>query len=258
MASGDTVSSAVNIQKVQDDVLKLWSLSGLYPKSAQTRRTILNPCMKVLCVHRTIRIWTPVPLLTATVHPPSSFDHTLLVSLRSPHFPQTRFPYYTWNTRSATPGNIAATPFNNVKWFAFTKSSSLTFSSGQHTQAQGQTNSHFVMHLHLPRNLLCPQPPCLPTNALRNKSTETAWTHWPLLKGLTIFLPPSPIRVDYLTVQTKSKTRPFFYPSASASTSLSTPSSPSGRTTLTYRLISTKHLALLAVIPTSYNSIQRT
>ena len=59
MASGDTVSGAVNIQKVQDDILKLWSLSGLYPKSAQTRRTILNPCMKALCVHWTIRIRTP-------------------------------------------------------------------------------------------------------------------------------------------------------------------------------------------------------
>ena len=32
MASGDTISGAVNIQKVQDDVLKLWSIVKALPE----------------------------------------------------------------------------------------------------------------------------------------------------------------------------------------------------------------------------------
>jgi len=58
-----------------------------------------------------------------------------------------------------------------------------------------------------------------------------------------------PVSVSNPAVQMKSKTQPLFYPSAS--TSLSNPSSSSGgTTTLTYHLI-TRHLALLAVIPTA-------
>ena len=57
-----------------------------------------------------------------------------------------------------------------------------------------------------------------------------------------------PVTTSNLAVQAKSKTRPLFYPSAS--TSLSTSSSSGGTTTLTYHLI-TRHLALLAVIPTA-------
>ena len=83
-------------------------LSRLYPKSAQTKRTALSPCMKASCVLWIIPIPTPVPLLAAAVHPPSSFDHKLLVSLRLPHSLQIRFPYYTWNARSAAPRNTAA------------------------------------------------------------------------------------------------------------------------------------------------------
>ena len=54
--------------------LKLLSLlhlteGSVYLKSAQTRRTTLNPCMKASCIHWTIRIPTPVPLLAATVLP---------------------------------------------------------------------------------------------------------------------------------------------------------------------------------------------
>lgn len=61
--------------------------------------------------------------------------------------------------------------------------------------------------------------------------------------------PNPPASISNPAAQTKSKTQPFFYPSAS--TSLSTPSSLSGgTTTLTYHLI-TKHLALLTVIPTA-------
>jgi 3-oxoacyl-ACP reductase-like protein len=39
--------------------------------------------MKASCVLRATPIPTSVPLLAAAVHPPSSFDHKLLVSLRS-------------------------------------------------------------------------------------------------------------------------------------------------------------------------------
>ena len=68
--------------------------------------------------------------------------------------------------------------------------------------------NYFAMRLRLPQNLLCPQPPCLPTITPRNKSTETGSTHCPLLKGLTIFLPPSPIR----PFKRNQKPGPFFIP----------------------------------------------
>jgi len=56
------------------------SSSKLYLNLAQTRKTALNPCTKVSCALWTIPIPTLVSLLAATVHPPSSFDHRLLVS----------------------------------------------------------------------------------------------------------------------------------------------------------------------------------
>ena len=80
-------------------------LLRLCPKLAQTRKTALSPCMKASCVLWTILIPIPVLLLAAAVHTPGSFDHKLLVSPQWPCFPQTRFPYYTWNARSAAPGN---------------------------------------------------------------------------------------------------------------------------------------------------------
>ena len=81
-------------------------LSKLCPKSAQTRRTTLSPYMKASCVLWTVQ--TCAPLLAAAIHPPCFFDHKLLVSLQLPHSLQTRFLYYTFNTRSAALGNIAA------------------------------------------------------------------------------------------------------------------------------------------------------
>ncbi|KAF8969163.1 Gtr1/RagA G protein conserved region-domain-containing protein [Flammula alnicola] len=59
------------------------------------------------------------------------------------------------------------------------------------------------------------------------------------------FTTPSPSPISMPKLQ---KHKDLFYPSAS--TALSTPSSPSGGTTLTYHVI-TKHLALLALIPTA-------
>ena len=38
MASGDTVSGAVNIQKVQDDVLKLWSIVKSLPEISSDQK----------------------------------------------------------------------------------------------------------------------------------------------------------------------------------------------------------------------------
>ena len=38
MASGDTVSGAVNIQKVQDDVLKLWSVVKALPEISSDQK----------------------------------------------------------------------------------------------------------------------------------------------------------------------------------------------------------------------------
>ena len=60
---------------------------------------------------------------------------------------------------------------------------------------KAKTINHFVMRLRPPQSLFRLRPLCLPTIAPRNKSTETGWTHCPLLIGLTIFLPPSPIQL---------------------------------------------------------------
>jgi hypothetical protein len=94
MASGDTVSGSVNIQKVQDDVLNCGPLSRLYLKSVQTRRPALSPYTKASFVLYTIL--TPVLVLpAAAAHPPSSFDPKLLASLRSFCFLQIKHPYCT-------------------------------------------------------------------------------------------------------------------------------------------------------------------
>ena len=115
--------------------------------------------------------------------------------------------------------------------------SSSSMSSGQQTQGHD--------HQPLRDASASPSKPPLPATTLSIHNSSQKQVYRDGVDTLSspqgrYHLPPS--------VQTKSKTRPFFYPSAS--TSLSTPSSPSGGTTLTYHLI-TKHLALLAVIPTA-------
>ena len=120
--------------------------------------------------------------------------------------------------------------------------SSSSTSSGQ--QAQGQD------HRPLRDASASPSKPPLPATTLSAHNRSQKQVYRDGVDTLSssqrpYHLPPS---VSNPALQTKSKTRPFFYPSAS--TSLSTPSSPSGGTTLTYHLI-TKHLALLAVIPTA-------
>ena len=42
MASGDTVSGAVNIQKVQDDILKLWSIVKALPKISSDQKNYIK------------------------------------------------------------------------------------------------------------------------------------------------------------------------------------------------------------------------
>ena len=121
-------------------------------------------------------------------------------------------------------------------------SSSSTSSSGQYTQGQD--------HQLLRDASASPSKPLLPATSLSAHNHSQKQIYRDGVDTLSssqrpYHLPPS---VSNPTIQTKSKTRPFFYPSAS--TSLSSPSSPSGGTTLTYHLI-TKHLALLAVIPTT-------
>ena len=46
MASRDTVSGAVNIQKVQDDVLKLWSVVKSLPGISSDQKNRISTCMK--------------------------------------------------------------------------------------------------------------------------------------------------------------------------------------------------------------------
>ena len=119
-------------------------------------------------------------------------------------------------------------------------SSSSTSSSGQQstgtTQTQGQDPQ------------LSPSNPPLPATTLSSHNRSPKQVYKNGVDSLSSSQKPYPASVPNPVVQTKSKTQPFFYPSAS--TSLSTPSSLSGGTTLTYHLI-TKHLALLAVIPTA-------
>ena len=62
-----TLSGSVNIQKVQDDVLKLWSVV----KALQPEEPRLSPYMKVSFVLYTT-ILTPILILPTA--PPSSFD----------------------------------------------------------------------------------------------------------------------------------------------------------------------------------------
>jgi hypothetical protein len=113
--------------------------------------------------------------------------------------------------------------------------SSSSTSSGQ--QSQGQD------HKSLRDASASPTMPLLPATTLpaHNRSQKQVYIDVDTLTSSQrpYNLPPS---ISNPAVQTKSKTRPFFYPSTS--TSLLTPSSPSGGTTLTYHLI-TKDLALL-------------
>ena len=44
MASGDTISGSVNIEKVQDDVLKLWTMVKSQPGISQEQKS----CIKAL------------------------------------------------------------------------------------------------------------------------------------------------------------------------------------------------------------------
>ena len=124
-------------------------------------------------------------------------------------------------------------------------SSSSTSSSGRQptTQTQGQDQQP------LRDASASPLDPPLPAATLSSHNHSQKQVYRNGVDSLSSSKRPYPASVSNPAVQTKSKTRPFFYPSAS--TSLSTPSSPSGgSTTLTYHLI-TRHLALLAVIPTT-------
>jgi len=122
-------------------------------------------------------------------------------------------------------------------------SSSSTSSSGQHSTRTSQDQQP------LRDATVSPSNAPLPATTLSSHDRSQKQVHRNGVDLLSSSPKPYPASVSNPVVQTKSKTRPFFYPSAS--TSLSTPSSPSGgTTTLTYHLI-TKGLALLAVIPTT-------
>jgi fatty acid synthase subunit alpha len=85
MASGDTVLGAVNIQKVQDDVLKLWSVVKALPEISSDQKSRIRSLYEVV---RSLNNPDSNPRPTPrAVHPPSSFDHKLLVPVRSPHSP---------------------------------------------------------------------------------------------------------------------------------------------------------------------------
>ena len=95
-------SSTVSTMSMAMLILKEYNLT-----LTSSRLTISTHCgigfVKTLCLCTMISfliglppsIPTPVPFLAAAVHPPSSFDHKLLVLLPSPHSPPTRFSYYT-------------------------------------------------------------------------------------------------------------------------------------------------------------------
>jgi fatty acid synthase subunit alpha, fungi type len=95
MASGDTVSGSVNIQKVQDDVLKLWSVVKALPEiSSDQKNRIKSLCEAV--VHSLHNNPDPSPrTLRSRRSSPSSFDTKLLASLRSLRFLQIKRPYCT-------------------------------------------------------------------------------------------------------------------------------------------------------------------
>jgi Ras-related GTP-binding protein C/D len=126
-------------------------------------------------------------------------------------------------------------------------SSSSTSSYGQQPTTTPQTQGQDQQPLR--DTSASPLNPPLPATALSSHNHSQKQVYRNGVDSLSSSKKPYPASVSNPAVQTKSKTRPFFYPSAS--TSLSTPSSPSGgSTTLTYHLI-TRHLALLAVIPTT-------
>ncbi|KAF8813346.1 hypothetical protein BYT27DRAFT_7180828 [Phlegmacium glaucopus] len=136
-------------------------------------------------------------------------------------------------------GSLSPRPDLRVASSLSTSSSDQEFIKTPQTQGQDSQPLHHVSP---------PDPPLLATTlSTPNHSQKQVYRN-----GADSLSSPQrpyhvPGSVSHPGVQMKSKTQPLFYPSAS--TSLSNPSSPSGGTTLTYHLI-TRHLALLAVIPT--------
>jgi len=99
MASGDTVSGAVNIQKVQDDVLELWSIIEALPEISNYQKNHIKTAsrlfMRVLfALSTTLLIYASLELaLTAIVLCLPSSAHKSLVLLLSPPSPPIKSHY---------------------------------------------------------------------------------------------------------------------------------------------------------------------
>lgn len=107
MASGGNVSGNVNIQKLQDDVLKLWTVVKSLPESAMIRRIISRLCTMASQNH-SIHLLKHHPLTlvpAAVASHPNSFA---LESRVSPSSPPIKSLFYISNAKSVQHGSTAA------------------------------------------------------------------------------------------------------------------------------------------------------
>ena len=96
MASGDTVSGAVNIQKVQDDVLKLSSVVKALPEISNDQKNHIKTSTRVLfalCIILLTCVSLELEHAAVAPHPPSS-THKSRVLLPSPPSPPIRSHFY--------------------------------------------------------------------------------------------------------------------------------------------------------------------